>query len=171
MTRLALLLISLVSLMSCGRYNAGGQPVRPPAKPTSTPVPEGKRTTLMVFGAGFCGDCKADFPVINSLIAQIPEAKRKNLDIQLYYVSGDPGLVRPTQSAADNYKEAHFVQATAHPDLPWMWTNFKAFHPGLPLKVPSAVVLDEDLKVVKRYTAGKTTFVPSEIVAFVESRL
>jgi len=157
--------------MSCGRYNAGGEPVRPPVEPTPTGVPEVKKTTLMVFGAGFCGDCKSDFPVINQLISEIPAAQRKHLDIQLYYVSGDPGLVRPTQSAAESYKDAHFVLATPHADLPWMWSNFKAHNPGLPLKVPSAVVLDEDLKVVKRYTAGKTTFVPAEIVAFVKSRL
>ncbi len=171
MTRVTLIAFTLFTLIGCGRYYAGGAPVRPAPEPTPFAGGEGRNTTLIVFGAGFCGDCKVDFPKVNEGIAALPEPLRQKLEVKLFYVSGDPGLVRPTPDAALAYKEAHFVLATPFADLPWMWSNFKSLNPGVPLRVPHAVVLDEEQKVVKRYTSGKTSFVPSEIVAFVESRL
>jgi len=171
MTRLGLLSLVLFSLMGCGRYNAGGQPTRPPVEPTPPPVVEGRRTTLIVFGAGYCGDCKINFPVISQGIANLPASKRQFLDVKMYYTAGDPGSIHPTQSGADSYRDAHFVLATPFPDLPWRWANFKKYLPGKPLLVPAAVVLDSDNLVVKTYTAGSTTFVPAEILAFVEAQI
>ena len=170
--RLWLLTILVLALSGCGRYYAGGQPARPPATPTPPPTNfVGKRTSLFLFGAGFCTKCKTQFPDINHKLTEMPAHQRGLLDLKLYYVAGDPSNVRPTQDLADGYRDSYLSLAVALPDLPWRWFTFRAMLPGVKLDVPAAVVLDEENQVIKRFTAGDTTFVPAEIVSFVESRL
>ncbi len=169
--RLWLLTLSSIALVSCGRYYAGGQPARPPANPPPTVMVEGKRTTLTVFGAGFCTKCKAQFPEINQLLSQLSAKERALLDIKLFYVAGEPSNVRPTQELAESYRDNYFPLAQPEPDLPWRWANFKLMLPGVKLDVPAAVVSDENGQILKRFPAGDTTFVSAEISSFVEARL
>ena len=158
-------------LFACGRYYAGGQPVRPPVEPVTPPAIEGKRTTLTVFGAGFCSKCKTQFPELSQSISTMSAAEKKILDVKMYLVAGEPSNVHPTQDLADQYKDAHFTVANSFPDLPWRWANFKINMPGARLEVPAAVVSDENGQIIKRFPAGETSFVPAEIFAFIQSRI
>lgn len=169
--RLWLLTLTSFALVGCGRYFAGGQPARPPATPTPVVMVSGKRTTLTVFGAGFCTKCKKQFPEINEALSRLTDKERALLDIRLFFVAGEPSSVRPTQGLAENYRDAYFPLAGAEPDLPWRWANFKVMLPGVKLDVPAAVVSDETGEIVKRFPAGDTTFVAAEIASFVEARL
>jgi len=156
-----LLLASL--LASCGGKGGDTDP-SPPA------TQERKPTILILFGAGFCQDCKNQFPEIQQGIAKLSEKARDHLVVDLFLVAGDPASVKPTQEMAEAYAKAYYPGAIPFADRDWgMFRN--VMPQGEPLRVPAAVVADNSGNILKRWRAGSTTFVPSDIVGFVRGRI
>ena len=155
-------LIAVLVLASCGQST-------PPAPPVT--VTEPKPTTLLLFGAGFCQDCKRDFPKIHEGLERLSEKAKGHLSVNLYYVAGYHPSETPTQGAADQYAKLYFPTAIPLPDPKWaMYKN--VMEPGAKLMVPAAVIVDRSTgEIVKRFKAGSTSFVPAEIVAAVRARV
>jgi len=155
------ILFALV-LVGCGKS--------PVSEPTPPPITDPRHAVqLLVFGAGYCDVCKAKFPQIESLLAQLPAAARKNVNVQIYVTSGDPASVPPDQTLADYYKSKYFASANGTQPDGWRWKTFKKY--GLGRDVPAAVVLDAGGNVLQKYIAGDTTFMPEAIAGFIKSQV
>jgi hypothetical protein len=71
--------------------------------------------------------------------------------------------VAPTPEVAEQYRQALHLEAKSVADE-WRWKTFRKFVGGS-LVLPGAAILDSTGHVVRSFRAGRTTFVPSEIVA------
>jgi len=162
--RVSMVLAVALVVLSCGK-----EPVR--TNPTPPPVEGGSKLKLIVFGNETCDDCKRDLPDIDAQLANLSENQRKRLEVTLLVpCAGNPCNIKPTQEIADRYKSQLKVAFLAAPD-PWRWTTFRKLIPGK-TQVPAAAILDEKGEtVLQAFTAGSTTFVPSEIVAAVQEKL
>jgi thiol-disulfide isomerase/thioredoxin len=174
-----MLIVGIGVTSSCGRQAAGPitQDVKPP--PVTPPVPpvtpppadppgiERKATTLVVFGAVFCGACKYQFPKLNEYVGTLSAKAREKLTSKVYVTAGDPSGVRPTQVMAEQYASTYFPLAQGIMD-PWRWTTYRQMLPGS-MTIPAGVVLDENGAIIKRFPASN--FHPNEIVGFIKSRV
>jgi len=144
-------LFALLLIAGCGSDQA------------SSPQPSiGQKTTLALFGAPWCGECKHKLPQVNQLIQNESNEFRNAVSIYVYVPTGAGISEKPTQQTADKYKEQLGLSGEAKVD-PWMWTNFKKWV-GNRLELPAAVVLSEDGRVIRAFKAGNTSFLPEEIV-------
>jgi len=169
---LALIVFALLST-SCGKLSLSRQdPVRatpPPTGPTEPPDPgqpvPSKQITLRLFGAPWCTTCKDSFPEIrDALAAEFKGAVRG----ELYLPTGVNPEDSPTQEVADAYRDFHKLPFSSHTDEGW-----KVFKSQVQKdrRLPGAVVLDADGKILKAYKPGATTFQVPEIVSYVKGLL
>ncbi len=173
-----MLIVGIGVTSSCGRQTEP-QPAIPgengvvptPPVPPVTPPPieptERKATTLVVFGAVFCGACKYQFPKLNEYVGTLSAEAREKLTSKVYVTAGDPSGVRPTQVMAEQYASTYFPLAQGIMD-PWRWTTYRQMLPGS-MTIPAGVVLDENGAIIKRFPANN--FHPNEIVGFIKSRV
>lgn len=167
-------MVLLTGFFGCGKQShppgiIGGEPPKPPpSTPPDKPKPKEVSAVVVLFGGGFCKTCKAEFPKLHDLFKQSPQLNEK-IEVQLYYVSGDPSTVRPSQDAAEKYALSYYPGAKGIPDLPWMWWNFKRLLPGAPLAIPAAAVVDAQGRTLRRFYAN--AFNPYDIYGYVKGYL
>src|SRR4051794_14662985 len=107
-------LCTIVLATGCGRDK-----VLPTGDKNSPTVKEGRKVTLVVFGAGYCEVCKSKFPEVDQLLKDFSKDTRSRVNVQLYVTSGAPASVRPTQDLADAYKAHYLPTADKTQADPW----------------------------------------------------
>ncbi len=160
---LLFLVVGALTLGSCGK----GPRVNLP------PLLNGKTVTLAVFGAEWCGTCKADLPILQKKLNEAlgPEAISR-VKLVLQVPTGKTPSLPPSQEGADGYLNFLHLNGKATPDgdpnkRPPRWPLFSQYFPGVPKALPAAVILFEDGTVSKKFAPGADSFHPDDIVASV----
>jgi len=162
MRQLILGVFIVLSLGSCGKApSTGGEPATPPG-----PGAAGDKVTLRLFGAPWCTECKHDFPILRDALASEFAKADSQIYGELYVPTGNDSLEPPSQVQTDAYRDFLKLPFTAIND-PWKWQTFKAQVQDK-RELPAAVIMDKNGVVLKVFKPGKTTFVVSEIVAYVK---
>lgn len=163
-----IMLVTVVTLAVAVMVGGCGKEASPAPPP---PVTERRPTILLLYGAGFCQDCKNEFPKIAKALSGLSEAARKHLVVDLFLVAGQSSGETPTKEMAEAYAKAYLpgtLNVWAVPDPGWV--NFRNHFPEWKLSVPAAAVSDNEFGIVKRWKAG-SGFVSEEIVGYVRSRV
>jgi len=168
MGRFGAVLLILLGVLSCGKQSylrgRSGNLVNPPPGPKDS-----KHVSLIIFGAPWCSHCKTDFPEINTLLKNELTGRKRSVNGVMYVPTGNSAGEKPTQEAANQYRDFLKLDFEARIDE-WPWKNFKKYIQNKP-DLPAGIVFDEQGNVLKIFPPGKTTFVPQKIADFVKSQL
>lgn len=160
---LLFLVVVSVFLGSCGK---GPKVVTPP-------LLNGKSVTLAVFGAEWCGECKADLPILQKKLSErLGAAGIERVKLELWVPTGKTPGTPPSQENADGYLSFLKLNGTARIDgdptkRPPRWPKFVELFPGISKALPAAVILLSDNSVAKKFAPGSDTFQTDDIVASV----
>lgn len=160
--------LAILMLAGCGAESVGPQdpinpnPVIDPVKPD--PQKPVVKSVIALFGAPPCSVCKSAFPDVQARLKNLPKDLRQTIDFRVYVTTGAGWSDPVNQQIADGYRDMLKLDATAYPDQGW---KLFAEMVGGQRVIPAGAVLSAKTgKVLKRFRAGSTTFIPSEIVSF-----
>jgi hypothetical protein len=159
---LLFLVVAAVFLGSCGK-NPGT---------VAPPVQGGQTARLIVFGAEWCGECKADLPLLqNALRARLGPAMDR-LKLELWVPTGKTPGTPPSEAGAEAYREFLKLEGKAFIDgdptkKPPRWPKFRELFPGVTPALPAAAIYRENGEIYKKFAPGADTFHPADIVATV----
>ncbi len=153
-------IFTLSLLAACGvqpKPSVDVGPVVPP--PVVVPVEPGqKKAIIALFGAPWCGPCKAAHPQVQ---AELDRIGKPGVELRLYVTTGATPVSPPTQEIADKYKKVLGLKGTAIPDP--RWEKFGKLVGG-GRSIPAGAVLDANEKLAGVFKAG-TEFNAMDIVA------
>lgn len=155
------LLAASLLVSSCGKETP-----KPPV------VQTGEVFRLAVFGAEWCGECKADLPILqNGLKARLGTAISR-VNVELWVPTGKTPATPPTQAGADSYLKVVALEGKAFPDgdpnkKPPRWPLFTEVFPGVQKALPAAVLYKANGEIYKKFAPGADSFHPADIVATV----
>ena len=156
--------LSLIALLaaSCGKET-----------PPLPKVPQGGETVrLVVFGAEWCGECKADLPILQTALKARLGAAISRVNVELWVPTGKTPATPPTQAGADSYLKVVTLEGKAFPDgdpnkKPPRWPLFTELFPGVQKALPAAALYKANGEIYKRFAPGADSFHPADIVATV----
>lgn len=154
-------------LVGCGRQvtSGGGAPSTPP--PTD---PVKAKFTLVLFGAPWCTNCKSEFPKINEGLKGELTKPSALIQGSLLVTSNATPSEKPTQEAADTYRNFLKMDFSAAPDE-WRCKKYKQWVKLTSCAIPAGVLLDDKENVVLTFEPGATTFNSERVISEVKAKL
>lgn len=143
---------------------------------TKIPPVSGETVTLAVFGAEWCGECKADLPLLQgSLKARLGEAFSR-VKMELWVPTGKTPSTPPSAEGAESYRQLVGLEGKSFIDgsptqKPPRWPKFVELFPSVQRALPAAVLYRADGTVYKKFAPGADSFHPADIVATVAEAL
>jgi hypothetical protein len=156
----SLFLLVAAFLVSCGKGPIHIDPgVGQPAK-------------LVIFGAEWCQECKADLPKLQAGLREKLGEAYALVEVELWVPTGKSPSEPPTADGPENYRKFLQLNGRAFPDgevnkKPVRWPKFVQLFPGVPRALPAAVVYKGDGSLYKKFAPGADSFHPADIVATV----
>lgn len=164
---LLLLMLTAVLVGSCGLH-----PAQLPTLDGTSPVSQGAKAKLVVFGAEWCGECKVDLPLMQRLLNERLGAEAGLVQLELWVPTGKTPNTPPSEAGAESYRTFLHLSGKGYADgdpnkKPPRWPKFAELFPGIPKALPAAVVFRADGSIYKKFQPGADTFHPVDIVATV----
>lgn len=158
----------IFALVGCGKQQTGGS--SQPTTPNPVPQDGQSKYTLVLFGAPWCTNCKSEFPKINAALKTELTKAQPSLKGVLLITSNSTAAERPTQEAANAYRDFLKMDFSAAPDE-WRCKKYKETLKLTSCAIPAGVLLDDKGNVVLTFEPGETTFNAERVVSEVRSKL
>jgi thiol-disulfide isomerase/thioredoxin len=160
-------------IMSCGSKNSGGgqgplgggRDQDPGSCKAGGPV--AGKANLMLFAAPWCEPCESELPQVDAHLLSDLGAKKDQVAVTLYVVTGVKPSQKPDQATACSYRDRLHLHFNATADF-WKTGQYQTYYSSTQLQIPGAVII---LANGQKKIFAPGSFVPEELIAYLKNNI